>query len=725
MNARDPGEAVRHGLAILAIVWQGLWLVAEWFEHDFEVPLTSALLTLLTASWIGVILATWWGRHRLRRVMITVNLTLLAAVAITFLLAGSVGPSVGLSAANLLVGLAGILLSSRISIGIVILAAGLEFLILRVGVVQESLVADLINVSYLVAIGTGALLARRALVDGATNAMSAQAAAADEQIRARANVAVAKQNIERERIVHETVLNTLTALGRGVVGDSAKIRDRAQQGADVIAALTSGAEFPQESSELPDVYADLVARLGQEGIEVIWAAPTTSLTLPSDVTAAVRGASVEAVENIIRHAGAKRVWITVTSDARGLQVAIRDDGRGLRPDAQYRIGVRNVIVEAMSHVGGTATINSNDEGTLVTLTWAGTPDRGWSVGDSLTILSRFTTPFLLVFWAFTAVRFAATLGEFESPLVGAVAFAMFTALAGILIISAQHGPLGTWQIGLVLVLAPSIYQLQQMADAAPGSDWAEWSSEAIAALFIVVIGTGPLWAWFASAGVWLVIQGNIAAELLAPGFAILMAIGIFGVSFRRNARRAEEATEQLLSSRARTEAATAVVQSTRARARIVSAGRGQQFLADIASNRLNPHETSAREQAIAEERLLRTAMRLSPATCAFHACLGRLAVLAYQRGIELDVDVAPANVFNRESAVFEELAEQLLMHADGPGRITMRREENSWVLTFAIHATRHADNLSSSTSANMSATYVPDEQLWFVEWRVRDAPSDC
>jgi hypothetical protein len=66
--------------------------------------------------------------------------------------------------------------------------------------------------------------------------------------------------------------------------------------------------------------------------------------------------------------------------------------------------------------------------------------------------------------------------------------------------------------------------------------------------------------------------------------------------------------------------------------------------------------------------------------------------------------VAPANVFNRESAVFEELAEQLLMHADGPGRITMRREENSWVLTFAIHATRHADNLSSSTSANMSAT---------------------
>jgi hypothetical protein len=118
-------------------------------------------------------------------------------------------------------------------------------------------------------------------------------------------------------------------------------------------------------------------------------------------------------------------------------------------------------------------------------------------------------------------------------------------------------------------------------------------------------------------------------------------------------------------------------------------------------------------------------MRLSPASCEFHACLGRLAVLAYQRGIELDVDVAPANAFNREFAVFEELAQELLMHSDGPGRVTTRREGNSWVLTFALQAAKHADNLSVSTSADMSAMYVPEEKLWFVEWRVRDAPSDC
>lgn len=721
MSERDPGEAVRHGLAILAIVWQGLWLAAEWLEHDFQTPLASTLLALLTVSWLGVIVATWRSRHGVRRVMVGLNLTVLAVVAIVFLLAGSVGPAAGLSAANLLVGLAGVLLATRLSISIVLVAAGLEFLILRLNAIQESLVGDLVNVSYMIAIGTGALLARRALVDGAENAMNAQAAAADEQIRARANDAVAKGNLESERIVHETVLNTLTALGRGVVGDSATIRDRAQQGADVIAALTTGAEFPNESSDLPQVLADLVTRLRREGIDVTWAPLTKQLSLPENVTAAMRGASVEAVQNILRHAGAQRVWISVTGDARDLEVTIRDDGRGLRPDTQYRVGVQDVIVQAMLQVGGTASIGSTDRGTQVTLAWRVTPIRSESVGDSLQILSRFTTPFLLVFWAFTAVRFGTTVGQYESAILVSIAFFIFTVLTGALILLAQRGPMGIWQIGLVLVVAPSVFQLQQLAGGAPGS---EWSSEAIAALFIVVIGTGPLWAWFATAGVWLVMQGDIVAELLAPGFAILMAIGVFGVSFRRNARRAEEATEQLLSSRVQAEAATAVVQSTRARARIVSSGQGQQFLADIASDRLDPHDAGVRDRAVAEERLLRTAMRLSPASGAFHACLGRLAVMAYKRGIELDVDAAPVNVFDRESASFEELAAALLMHADGSGRITTRREESTWVLTFAIHAATHADNLPQVTRATIRTSYVPEEQLWFVEWRVRDAPSD-
>lgn len=726
MKQRSPEEAVRHGLTILAVVWQGLWLAAEWIDHGVDEPLATGLLALLSACWFGVIMATWWSSYQIRRVMVALNLAVLAIVAVTFVLADSVGPAVGFSAANLLVGLCGLLLVTRISIGIVVLAAGLEFFILRLSAFQESFVGDLINVFYLVAIGAGALLARRALVDGATNAMGVQAAAADELIRARANDAVAKRNLESERIVHETVLNTLTALGRGVVGNSTTIRDRAQQGADVIAALTSGAEFPQEAIDLLQVFADLGTQLRRADIDVNVQTPAEPLGCPSDVTAAIRGASVEAVQNILRHAGAHNVWIAVTSDEGGLEVRIRDDGGGLRPDTQYRMGVQGVIVESMSQVGGTASIDSSDQGTEVTLAWAwpGEPRRRGSGADSLQILSRFTTPFLLVFWAFTAVRFAATLGEYQSPAVNAIAFVLFTALAGVLVVSARRGPLGVWQIGLVLIVAPSIYQLQQLAGAAPGSDWAAWSSEAIAALFIVVIGTGPLWALFASAGVWLIIQGDIVAELLAPGFAILMAIGVFGVSFRRNAQRASQATEQLLSSRAQVEAATAVVQSTRARARIISAGQGQQLLADIASDCLDPRDAGAREQAIAEERLLRTAMRLSPASCVFHECLGRLAVLAYERGIELDIDVAPEKTFDRESEPFEQWSAELLMHADGPGRITMRHEESAWVLTFVLHASKHADNLLNRTSANMSASYVPDEQLWFIEWRVRDAPSD-
>jgi hypothetical protein len=724
MRNRTPVDAVQQGLAILAIVWQGLWLAGEWFGQDFSSGLVVTSLGLLTVSWFGVIVVTWGASERARRAMYGLNLVLLSGVAVTFLVVDSVGPAVGLSAANLLVGLAGVLLPIRISIGVVIGAAALELFVLRLGLPERPLTGDFVTVTSLIAIGTGALLARLALLRGARSAMTAQIAAADEEVRARANDAVAQRNLASERIVHETVLNTLTALGRGVVGDPLTVRERARQGADVLTAVTSGEEIPHDSTDLPHVIEAHVALLRADGIEVVWSAPVEPPVLPHDVAEAIRGAFVEAVANILRHAGAQHVWIELRMPSRGVELVIRDDGRGVQPGTQFRIGVQHVIVDAMQRVNGTARIDSQGKGTRVTLTWRPVSrDRDIAL-NARQILAKFTTPFLLVFWGYTAVRFAVTLGDYRSPGVDTVAFVFFTLLAGFLIWSARRGPTSVWQIGPVLLFAPLVYQLQQIAGAAPNSDWAEWSSEAIASLFIVVIGTGPFWALFAAVGVWLLIQGDIVQELLAPGFAILIAIGVFGISFRRNAQRSQEATEQMLNSRAQAEAASGVVRATRARARIVAAGGGLDLLDGIATQRLDPLSDAVRHRAVAEERLLRTAMRLDPASCELHAALGRIAVRAHERGVELDVDVVQTQVFERQSGRFEALAEELISQADGPGRITTLREDGAWVLTFVVQGPHSADNLQWRYKAPFSVVYVPEERLWFVEWRESDAPGD-
>lgn len=723
MRDRTPVGAVRQGLAILAIVWQGLWLAGEWFGQDFQSSLVIALLALVTVGWCGAIAVTWGAGERARRVMYAVNLALLAAVAVTFLVVDSVGPAVGLSAANLLVGLAGVLLPTRISLAVVLTTAALEFVILRWGLPDRPLTGDFVNVAYLIAIGTGALLARLALLRGARSAVTAQVAAADEEVRARANDAIAQRNLESERVVHETVLNTLTALGRGVVGDPETIRERARQGADVLMAVTTGDEFAHDSSDLVHVVAQGAERLRDEGIDVVWAPPEQSPILPRDVAEAIRGAFVEAVANIVRHAAARRVWIELRTPGRGVELVIRDDGCGIRPSTNFRVGVQHVIVDAMEHVKGSARIESEGEGTgtRVELRWLpASRDRDVAL-DARQILAQFTTPFLLVFWGFTAVRFGVTLGDYRSPGIDSVAFVLFTVLAGYLIWSARRGPIGVWQIGPVLLAAPLVYQLQQIAGAAPDSDWAEWSSEAIASLFIVTIGTGPLWALFAAVGVWLAIQGDIVEELLAPGFAILIAIGVFGVSFRRNARRSQEATEQMLNSRAQAEAAGGVVRATQARARIVAAGKGLDLLDGIASDRLDPCSPVVRQQAVVEERLLRTAMRLDPASGELHAALGRLAVYAYEHGVELDIDVASTHVFDRKTEQFEMLARELIRQADGSGRITTLREADAWVLAFMVHGKQSADNLSERYAAPLDVAYVSEERLWWIEWREFDA----
>jgi signal transduction histidine kinase len=65
-------------------------------------------------------------------------------------------------------------------------------------------------------------------------------------------------------------------------------------------------------------------------------APEVHLALPDDLVLedpvkahAVFRCVQEAITNAMRHADARHVWITITQDADGVDVAIRDDGKGV------------------------------------------------------------------------------------------------------------------------------------------------------------------------------------------------------------------------------------------------------------------------------------------------------------------------------------------------------------------------------------------------------------
>jgi signal transduction histidine kinase len=220
-----------------------------------------------------------------------------------------------------------------------------------------------------------------------------RAAAADADLdradqAAREQYAILRRNIERrehERLLHDTVLNTLTTLARSGGAAVAEVVARCRQdvalmeaalSADDLAAVSAG---PSDDlrGEVRAVAADLRAR----GLTVHFEADDTGgAAVPAPVIRAISGAVREALSNVAAHAGTGEAWVTVRylaleEDAAApcrLRVVVRDRGAGFdraRADAE-RLGLRRSITERTAECGGQASIwSAPGQGTEVSLSW--------------------------------------------------------------------------------------------------------------------------------------------------------------------------------------------------------------------------------------------------------------------------------------------------------------------------------------------------------------------
>ncbi|GAA0498178.1 sensor histidine kinase [Deinococcus depolymerans] len=92
--------------------------------------------------------------------------------------------------------------------------------------------------------------------------------------------------------------------------------------------------------------------------------------LAPDVQAAAYRVAQEALHNVVKHARAAQVWVSLTQDGPHVTLTVRDDGRGFDPHAQGRgtLGQRSMR-ERAAGAGGTLRVQSEPgEGTTVTLT---------------------------------------------------------------------------------------------------------------------------------------------------------------------------------------------------------------------------------------------------------------------------------------------------------------------------------------------------------------------
>ena len=258
--------------------------------------------------------------------------------------------------------------------------------------------------------------ARRALY---RRAAAADAALAEADLAAAGQHVVLSRNVERrehERLLHDTVLNTLTSLARVSAGDAldgagvAPVVSRARQDVALIEAALSDPDPDGSAAADGDLIRGLrgvADAMSARGLRVHLEVDGDVPAVPARVVTALSNATREALSNVAAHAGTADAWVEVSraapdadaraADARaaearvadaggtadraaadraGARVTVRDAGTGFDPAQvdRARLGLRRSITERVADCGGHASVwSAPGRGTVVRLSWPARP----------------------------------------------------------------------------------------------------------------------------------------------------------------------------------------------------------------------------------------------------------------------------------------------------------------------------------------------------------------
>jgi signal transduction histidine kinase len=189
------------------------------------------------------------------------------------------------------------------------------------------------------------------------------------------------QRRQGARLLHDTVLATLTLLAHSGVGVAASaLQQQAGEDARLLRQLRLGASpvphssgvynlDPVEESALGTTLESVKQRFGRMGLEVSWHG-TGQVLLPSDVLDAFLLALAECLENVRRHSGVTDAHVTITDDESTVRAMVTDAGVGfdLKDIDEARLGFKDSVVARLQDVGGNARLfSSPGAGTTVVL----------------------------------------------------------------------------------------------------------------------------------------------------------------------------------------------------------------------------------------------------------------------------------------------------------------------------------------------------------------------
>ncbi len=221
--------------------------------------------------------------------------------------------------------------------------------------------------------------ALRAFAASAATAVSAARTVQEQRLRD----SVAAAEAERKRWARDLHDETLQGLGAIKLALAASLRAEGTSGRDMVQATIE--LLDREITSLREIITDLrpaaldelglepalrtlVLRIAErEGLEVSVAFELGHERLPPEIENAAYRVTQEALNNVVRHAEARRVDLVAACDGRTLRLRVSDDGRGLDGTPSGGFGLLGMR-ERATLAGGEVRVEASDPGTTVTLT---------------------------------------------------------------------------------------------------------------------------------------------------------------------------------------------------------------------------------------------------------------------------------------------------------------------------------------------------------------------
>lgn len=203
----------------------------------------------------------------------------------------------------------------------------------------------------------------------------ARSQAVSSYASAAAAAAAEEERVAMAALMHDSVLAALIAAERA---DTDRARDLAVTMArEALTRLANTeAAVTQEGSDEPISSAQIVMELrrtlSEVGADAVVEERGGAAVVPGRAARALVLAARQAVGNAVSHAQGRGLHIIVEGrDDEGISVTVADAGPGfdLASIGEDRLGIRASIFARMAGVAGTATIDSNTEGTTVVLGW--------------------------------------------------------------------------------------------------------------------------------------------------------------------------------------------------------------------------------------------------------------------------------------------------------------------------------------------------------------------